>query len=88
VQDAGAQLAAPLLLQGLTTGSQKTLRVLDACAAPGGKTAHLLERADVEVLALDIDAARCARISDNLQRLGLQAKVLCADAGIASSWWD
>ncbi len=88
VQDAGAQLAAPLLLQGLTTGSQKTLRVLDACAAPGGKTAHLLERADVEVLALDIDAARCERISDNLQRLGLQATVLCADAGIASSWWD
>jgi len=61
---------------------------LDACAAPGGKTAHLLERADVEVLALDIDAARCERISDNLQRLGLQATVLCADAAKPSSWWD
>jgi 16S rRNA (cytosine967-C5)-methyltransferase len=88
VQDAGAQLAAPLLLQGLTTGAQKTLRVLDACAAPGGKTAHLLERADVEVLALDIDAARCERISDNLQRLGLQATVLCADAAQPADWWD
>lgn len=88
VQDAGAQLAAPLLLQGLTSELRPKRRVLDACAAPGGKTAHLLERADLEVLALDIDAARCERISDNLQRLGLQASVRCADAAQPSSWWD
>ena len=88
VQDAGAQLAAPLLLEGLSAKSGKVLRVLDACAAPGGKTAHLLEHADVEVIALDIDAARCERITENLQRLGLHATVLCADAADPASWWD
>jgi 16S rRNA (cytosine967-C5)-methyltransferase len=88
VQDAGAQLAAPLLLQGLSARAGQALRVLDACAAPGGKTAHLLERADVEVTALDIDAARCERITENLQRLGLQATVVCADAAEPASWWD
>ncbi len=56
VQDAGAQLAAPLL--GLADG----MRVLDACAAPGGKTAHLLELADLDLLALDADAARLRRV--------------------------
>ncbi|MDE2617910.1 MAG: 16S rRNA (cytosine(967)-C(5))-methyltransferase RsmB, partial [Burkholderiales bacterium] len=86
VQDAAAQLAAPLLLQGLE--HRPGLRVLDACAAPGGKTAHLLELADVEVTALDIDPQRCQRIEDTLQRLGLQARVLAADAGVPERWWD
>jgi 16S rRNA (cytosine967-C5)-methyltransferase len=87
VQDAAAQLAAPLLLQGLP--DRPGLRVLDACAAPGGKTAHLLELArQIELIALDIDAQRCRRIHENLQRLGLQAQVLAADAGEPASWWD
>lgn len=86
VQDGAAQLAAPLLLDAaaLPPGA----RVLDACAAPGGKTAHLLERADVEVHALDVDAQRCERIRANLGRLGLQAQVLTADAGQPAAWWD
>lgn len=86
VQDAAAQLAAPLLLQGLQ--ERAGLRVLDACAAPGGKTAHLLELADAQVTALDIDPARCRRIEDTLQRLGLRARVLAADAGGPAAWWD
>ena len=86
VQDAAAQLAAPLLLQGWE--GRRGLRILDACAAPGGKTAHLLELADAEVTALDIDPLRCRRIEDTLQRLGLQARVLAADAGRPDSWWD
>ncbi len=86
VQDAAAQLAAPLLLEALPQGNN--LRVLDACAAPGGKTAHLLELADHAVTALDVDPVRCQRIHDNLQRLGLQATVLAADAGAPASWWD
>lgn len=86
VQDAAAQLAAPLLLQGLA--DRPGLRVLDACAAPGGKTAHLLELADAEVTALDIAPERCRRIEDTLQRLGLQARVLAADAGTPAAWWD
>ncbi len=83
VQDAGAQLAAPLLL-----GDSAPRRVLDACAAPGGKTAHLLELADAEVLALDVDPARCDRIHQNLARLGLRAEVRAADAAEPSAWWD
>jgi 16S rRNA (cytosine967-C5)-methyltransferase len=86
VQDAAAQLAAPLLLDGLSGGGR--LRVLDACAAPGGKTAHLLERADLDLLALDVDPKRCERVRDNLQRLGLEAEVRCADAARPSDWWD
>jgi len=93
VQDAAAQLAAPLLLNGLVaagaTGDVKArLNILDACAAPGGKTAHLLELADCEVTALDIDARRCERIVQNLQRLGLQASIKVGDAGAPDSWWD
>ena len=86
VQDLAAQMAAPLLLGGadLPPGA----RVLDACAAPGGKTAHLLECSNAEVLALDKDPARCERITDNLARLGLQAQVRTADAGEPASWWD
>lgn len=86
VQDAAAQLAAPLLLQGLAP--RAGVRVLDACAAPGGKTAHLLELSDCQVTALDIDAQRCTRIEQTLQRLDLQARVLAADAGTPQTWWD
>lgn len=87
VQDAAAQLAAPLLLHGMA--AHRPLRVLDACAAPGGKTGHLLElRPDAEVIALEIDAARCERIHQNLSRLSVQAEVRQADAGQPQSWWD
>lgn len=81
VQDAAAQWAAPLL--NLEDG----MRVLDACAAPGGKTGHILECADVDLLALDQDAGRLARIEQNLQRLGLQARVKQGDAA-GRAWWD
>jgi 16S rRNA (cytosine967-C5)-methyltransferase len=84
VQDAAAQLAAPLLIgSGLAGG-----RVLDACAAPGGKTAHLLELADLNVLALDSDPARLTRVHDTLARLGLSGRMLAADAGNPDAWWD
>ena len=87
VQDAAAQIAAPLLLQTLPEG--RPLRVLDACAAPGGKTGHLLEmRPDAEVLALEIDATRCERIHQNLRRLSVQAEVRQADASQPELWWD
>lgn len=90
VQDAAAQLAAPLLLQGMGLG--QPLRVLDACAAPGGKTAHLLELAGpgaaLQVTALEIDAERSTRIGENLRRLGLQAQVLVADAARPEDWWQ
>ncbi len=87
VQDAAAQVAANLLLQGMDT--TKPWRILDACAAPGGKTGHLLELSPhAQVLALDVDAARCERIHQNLQRLGLTAQVVAADAGQPASWWD
>lgn len=85
VQDAAAQLAAPLLLgDGLPPGA----RVLDACAAPGGKTAHLLELADIDVLALDSDADRLRRVDDTLRRLGLVARTAAADARQPDTWWD
>jgi 16S rRNA (cytosine967-C5)-methyltransferase len=86
VQDSAAQAAAPLLLAGCK--GNESLRVLDACAAPGGKTAHLLELQDCEVTALDVDPARCERVHQNLTRLGLDAKVLAADASDVSAWWD
>lgn len=86
VQDSAAQLAAPLLLSGLT--SRAELRVLDACAAPGGKTAHLLELSDAAVTALDMDPARCERIHQTLGRLRLHANVATADAADVSAWWD
>jgi 16S rRNA (cytosine967-C5)-methyltransferase len=86
VQDAAAQLAAPLLLSGMNLNSKS--RILDACAAPGGKTAHLLEIADCEVVALDIDAARCDLIHQNLNRVGLSAKVIVADAAKPATWFD
>jgi len=86
VQDPAAQLAAPLLLSGLSGPGR--LRVLDACAAPGGKTAHLLELAGCDLTALDVDPLRCERIHQTLQRLGLQARVQVADAAALASWWD
>jgi 16S rRNA (cytosine967-C5)-methyltransferase len=82
VQDLGAQYAAELL--DCTDG----MRVLDACAAPGGKTAHLLERTRLDLLALDLDAGRLVRVSDNLRRLGLEATVQAVDVGRPEAWWD
>jgi 16S rRNA (cytosine967-C5)-methyltransferase len=94
VQDASAQRAAPLLLgpasapgvapQPLRPGA----RVLDACAAPGGKTAHLLELADLDLLALDNDASRLARVRETLERLRLRATTVVADARQPATWWD
>ena len=86
VQDAAAQQAAPFLLDGLS--GQRALRILDACAAPGGKTGHVLELCDGAVTALEVDALRSLRISQNLNRLGLQARVLTADAARPQDWWD
>ena len=85
VQDLGAQLAAPLL------GAKDGMRVLDACAAPGGKTAHILADSDVEMIALDIDGERVDRIRDNLTRLRLadrRVRIVQADAGRPDQWWD
>jgi 16S rRNA (cytosine967-C5)-methyltransferase len=82
VQDAAAQLAAPLL--DLRDG----MRILDACAAPGGKTGHLLEIAAAEVTALDTDAGRLERLRANLARLGLDARVVCGDACEPAQWWN
>lgn len=82
VQDAGAQLAAPLL------NPQAGMRVLDACAAPGGKSGHLLELADIELVALESDAQRAVRIEQNLRRLGLTAQVVVGDASDPAAWWD
>ena len=90
VQDVAAQLAAPLLLadrQDLTPLPPRA-RVLDACSAPGGKTAHLLELAELELLALDADAQRLARVQDNLLRLQLKATLKAADGRQTASWWD
>lgn len=82
VQDGAAQACAELL--DLAPGQ----RVLDACAAPGGKACHILERADVDLTALDSDPARLARVGDNLSRLGLQATLQAGDAGAPETWWD
>ena len=82
VQDAGAQLAAPLL------DARDGDRVLDACAAPGGKTTHLLELARVSVTALDSDAGRLARVRENLERLEFTATMIVGDAADPAKWWD
>ena len=82
VQDAGAQRAAYCL--DLLDGQ----RVLDACAAPGGKSAHILELAQVELTAVDVDAARAARIAPALRRLGLDAAVIVGDSAQPETWWD
>lgn len=82
VQDAGAQRAAAYL--DLKDGQ----RVLDACAAPGGKAAHILESAGVALTALDADPARCRDVERLLERLGLCAQVRAADCTQAGTWWD
>lgn len=84
VQDAAAQIAAPWLL---ADGGR---RILDACAAPGGKTAHLLELSGPATLltAVDKDGERLAAIGENLERLGLRARLRCADASSPGDWWD
>lgn len=85
VQDAAAQRAAPCLLaSGLPAGA----RVLDACSAPGGKAAHLLELADLDLLALDVDEERLARVHDTFRRLGLSAQARQGDATQPQGWWD
>jgi 16S rRNA (cytosine967-C5)-methyltransferase len=82
VQDAGAQRGAHCL--DLHPGQL----VLDACAAPGGKSAHILELADVALTALEVDRARAARIAPNLTRLGLTADIKVGDATRPDEWWD
>lgn len=87
VQDAGAQWAARLL------DAQPGERVLDACAAPGGKTGHILERVAVnsgavDLTALDVDATRLGRVKENLDRLGLAATLVEGDAANPAAWWD
>ena len=82
VQDGAAQVPADLL--GLANGQ----RVLDACAAPGGKACHALERANIHLIAVESEAKRIPRIRQNLDRLGLRATVITGDAGDASGWWD
>ncbi len=82
VQDAGAQYAALLL------DAHDGMRVLDACAAPGGKTAHILECARVDMVAVDKDEDRLSRVAENLQRLGLSAQLVCGDASEPLEWWD
>ena len=88
VQDAAAQIAAPLLIYAGGAPLASGARVLDACAAPGGKTAHLLELADLQVTALDADPERLARVQDTLKRLKLQARTVAADASQPDTWWD
>jgi 16S rRNA (cytosine967-C5)-methyltransferase len=82
VQDAGAQWAAGLL------DARDGMSVLDACAAPGGKTGHLLELADVGLVALDVDEKRLMRVRQNLDRLGLSAELKAGNAGHLESWWS
>ncbi len=84
VQDTAAQLAAGLL------GVQSGHRVLDVCAAPGGKAAHILESRPQlkELVAVDVDASRMQRVSDNLQRLKLPATLIVGDAAKPKEWWD
>ena len=82
VQDCSAQLAGELL------APKNGERVLDACAAPGSKAAHLLELADIELVALDVARGRQSRVHDNLERLKLQATVVTGDATQPDTWWD
>ncbi|MEC9482955.1 MAG: 16S rRNA (cytosine(967)-C(5))-methyltransferase RsmB [Halomonas sp.] len=85
VQDEAAQLACSLLAPVLA--DRRGARVLDACCAPGGKAAHLLEAFDIELTAIDSDAARLTRVAATLKRLGLTARLAHADAS-ARDWWD
>ncbi|OIR10382.1 ribosomal RNA small subunit methyltransferase B [mine drainage metagenome] len=82
VQDAGAQYAAKLL------DVKNGMHVLDACAAPGGKTTHLLELAEIDLVAVDKEEQRLQRVRENLQRLHLKARIVCGDAEKPEEWWD
>ncbi|MDR2506549.1 MAG: 16S rRNA (cytosine(967)-C(5))-methyltransferase RsmB [Candidatus Accumulibacter sp.] len=82
IQDAGAQQAASLL------APEAGMRVLDACAAPGGKATHLLELTGIDLLALDIDETRAKKIAENLERAGFSAEIGVADCCAIESWWD
>ncbi len=82
VQDGAAQVAADLV------DAQPGQRVLDACAAPGGKACHLAERTDVDLTALEFDPRRADRIRDNLRRLRLDVRLRIGDAGMPQRWWD
>jgi len=82
VQDAGAQYAKQFL------DVENGMRVLDACAAPGGKSAHLLEAYQLELFALDKDAGRLERIRENMSRLRLSANLIIGDASKPADWWD
>jgi len=83
VQDAGAQLAAQILQP------EKGDHILDACAAPGGKTAHMFElQPDIQITALDISESRLERVQENCQRLGFSPKLIAADAIATEEWWD
>ena len=82
VQDEAAQQAA--LMMDLQPGQ----RVLDVCAAPGGKTAHMLEMSDVAMVAVDVDAMRLKRVEENLLRLGKKAQCIAGDASTPEEWWD
>ncbi len=82
VQDAAAQLSAEYLQLG------SGLRVLDACTAPGGKAAHVLERAEVDLTAVEVDEARLQRTAETFERLGVQARLVQGDASRPEGWWD
>lgn len=83
VQDVAAQMAAPLLCP------RSGMRVLDACAAPGGKSTHLLELADLELIAVDNDSERVERLKQNFTRLGLKPyRIIQGDAMHPEEWWD
>ena len=83
IQDAGAQLAAPLL------DVHSGMRVLDACAAPGGKSSHLLELTEIELTVLDHSPERLIKVKQNLTRLGLKkCHIICGNAANPIEWWD
>ena len=82
VQDEAAQLSASIL------SVKEGEKVLDACAAPGGKTGHLLESADIHLTAIELEPWRLSKIEENLERLGFNAELICADSGDLDTWWD
>jgi 16S rRNA (cytosine967-C5)-methyltransferase len=84
----GPEAAEPLPPEDPGAPLPAGARVLDACAAPGGKTAHLLERAELDLLALDSDPVRLSRVQETLNRLQLQAELKAADARDTAAWWD